>query len=189
MYRNLLLVFFVSGFWHGAGWTFIVWGMMHGVVYVVTRLWKRRRGAVKAGTVKVTAGAKHILCVAFTFLFVNTAWVFFRAENIGQAVTLLRRMGTGGFMLPSQGIYEAFNLDEFWYVMKIAGLDRLPHADMLLCAVWLVTALGVVFFHKNAGEMEEKFQPKTANMLWTAVLFLWCVLSLSGVSTFLYFNF
>ena len=76
-----------------------------------------------------------------------------------------------------------------WYVFKIAGLDRLPHADMLLCAGWLAAALGVVFFHKNAGEMEERFCPGAVNMLGTAVLFLWCVLSLSGVSTFLYFNF
>lgn len=214
MLANLMLVFLISGLWHGAGWNFVIWGTLHGVLYVCTRCWQlhgggterrclhggRGRGEAERGHLPASeenAAGFGRLCqnlrraagVFCTFLFVNVAWVFFRAADFGQAAELFGQMKNGGFALPSAGIYDGFNLDEFWYVMKVLHLTSLPHSDMLLCAAFLIFALAVVFLHKNAGEMAERFSPKAQNMVTTAVLFLWCVLSLSGVSTFLYFNF
>lgn len=184
MLLNLMLVFFISGLWHGAGWNFVIWGVLHGALYVCTRSWQ-----LHGGKNRTAKPGQKVLGTVLTFLFVNAAWVFFRAADAAQAQMLFERMGNGGFALPSYGIYDGFNLDEFWYVMKVLHLTGLPHSDMLLCAAFLVFALAVVFFHRNAGEMAERFVPKVWNMVTTAVLFLWCVLSLSGVSTFLYFNF
>lgn len=201
MLCNLMLVFLVSGIWHGAGWTFVIWGAMHGIVYVGTRIAQHfqkraeRQAAIpiSGGTgffsARLRAGLSHVLGVFMTFLFVNAAWVFFRAENLSQAAGLFGQMLRGGFGLPKAGLYDAFNLDEFWYVMKVLHLTGLPNSGMYLCVCFLAVALAMVFFHKNAGEMAERFRPNTGNMLMMAVLFLWCVLSLSGVSTFLYFNF
>lgn len=194
MLLNLMLVFLVSGLWHGAGWNFVAWGAMHGIVYVVARIWqpaRRERTEVSCGPKCRAAGAGlcHGCRVAGTFLFVNIAWVFFRASGFSQALALFGRMAKGGFALPSAGIYDAFNLDEFWYVMKVLHLTGLPHSDMFLCAAFLLVCLALVFFHKNAGEMAERFRAKAISMVLTAALFVWCVLSLSGVSTFLYFNF
>lgn len=194
MLLNLMLVFLISGLWHGAGWNYVIWGALHGAVYVCTRCVRLHGQRAKGEETKTGTG--HFLSrlgafagTAWTFLFVNMAWVFFRAPDAGAAVTLFRRMGEGGFGLPSYGIYDGFNLDEFWYVMKVLHLTQLPCSEMLLCAAFLIFALAVIFFHKNAGEMADRFCPKGWNMVATAVLFLWCVLSLSGVSTFLYFNF
>lgn len=183
MLLNLMLVFFISGLWHGAGWNYIVWGVMHGALYVATRVWQLRRKE------RVPEKKAHGCSVAATFLFVNVAWVFFRAADFAQALSFFQRMAEGGLSLPAFGIYDAFNLDEFWYGMKLLHLTGLPHSEMYLCAVFTLVSLGLVFFHKNAGEMAQRCRMRAGSMVLTAVLFVWCVLSFSGVSTFLYFNF
>jgi len=80
-YRNLLLTFVISGFWHGAAWTFIIWGALHGLGDVLTRplersAWYRRR---------VPKPVKQL----WVFLFVCLTWVFFRAESVQDAGAIL----------------------------------------------------------------------------------------------------
>lgn len=95
----------------------------------------------------------------------------------------------GGIAVPAEAMTQGFNLDEFWYVMKLLHLDRLPYSQMYLCGGITLITLIVVFAAPNADELAERFKPKVWNALVMAGLFLWCVLSLSGVSSFLYFNF
>lgn len=83
-YCNILIVFLVSGFWHGAGWTFLVWGALHGLAQVVERVWGRGRDRLP-----------FVLRWGLTFLFVNIAWVFFRAPDCTGALELLGRAVTG----------------------------------------------------------------------------------------------
>ena len=72
---NLLLVFAISGFWHGANWTFVLWGTIHGLLVVVNSFWKWHwQGRIG-----------QAMQIGFTFLLVSFAWVFFRAENFDQA--------------------------------------------------------------------------------------------------------
>lgn len=197
MLINLFLVFLVSGLWHGAGWTYVIWGVMHGIVYVWTRILQLRRqdrgGASTEAAAfrmrKAVDGTKHAAGVFFTYLFMNVSCIFFRSASLAQAGSFFGRILKGGFGPPSTGVTGVFNLEEFWYAMKILRLDRLPGSELYLCAAFTFFALGVVFFHKNAGEMAERFVPGWYHMVAMAALFLWCVLSLSGVSTFLYFNF
>ena len=111
MYVNFLIVFLVSGIWHGAGWQFVVWGMMHGTLYVITRAvsgYSRRKEAQVAGGRTVREGCtntnnhgllrrlSHGVRVLLTFLYVNIAWVFFRASSVKEGVQFLRRLLTGG---------------------------------------------------------------------------------------------
>ena len=175
MYANLFLVFLLSGIWHGAGWNFILWGVMHGVLYCITR-WMQKR--------KMENGN-----VFFTFLFVNIAWVFFRSESIGQACLLLKRMVTGGISVPMEAIADAFNLDEFWYVMKVLHLTDFSFSKYILMVVFTLVILLMVFFGKNVQELAHKWKLSAVSAVMIGVVFVWCVVSLSGVSTFLYFNF
>ena len=175
MYANLFLVFLLSGIWHGAGWNFILWGVMHGVLYCITR-WMQKR--------KMENGN-----VFFTFLFVNIAWVFFRSESIGQAVLLLKRIVTGGISVPMEAIADAFNLDEFWYVMKVLHLTDFSFSKYILMVVFTLVILLMVFFGKNVQELAHKWKLSAVSAVMIGVVFVWCVVSLSGVSTFLYFNF
>lgn len=77
--RNFLIVFLIGGIWHGAGWTFIVWGILHGVAISVRHLWGRLNIAMPS-----------VLAWLMTFLFINIAWVFFRAPSMQSALTMLQ---------------------------------------------------------------------------------------------------
>ena len=208
MYVNLFLVFFLSGIWHGAGWNYILWGVMHGVLYCVTRWWQKRikaNHATLAGTdtqgkdreqdmeLGISTRVVNILTqtckILLTFLYVNAAWVFFRSESIGQAFVLFRRMFTRGIALPQYALYDAFNLDEFWYVMKVLHLTNYSFSNYILMIVFTVVILFVTFFGKNVHELAKKWKMSWISAAALAGIFIWCVVSLSGVSTFLYFNF
>lgn len=78
-YANLFLTFFIGGVWHGAGWTFVLWGAMHGAALCIHRLWKN-----------LGLCMPKLLAWGLTFLFVNAAWVVFRAENL-QTVSIIWR--------------------------------------------------------------------------------------------------
>lgn len=139
-------------------------------------------GPVRGQVVKVAG-------VLFTFVYFSLTCVFFRSETVGQALEIFRHLFTGGIALPAEAMMQSFNLDEFWYVIKLLHLDSLPYSQMYLGGIITVVTMAVVFFAPNADEVAVRFRPKAWNALVTAGLFLWCVLSLSGVSSFLYFNF
>ena len=179
MYLNYLIVFFLSGLWHGAGWNFILWGMLHGVLYVLTKWWINK---------KKTCVIKPLACV-LTFAYVSIAWVYFRATSVEQANILLSNIFTKSWALPGDGFTDAFNLGEFWYILKMLKVATLPYAQYYIMILFSAFALVVTFFGKNIDELAAKFKPTVLNASITAILFLWCVVSLSGVSTFLYFNF
>lgn len=190
MYFNLLIVFFLSGFWHGAGFHFLVWGMLHGVLYVATRFWQ---GRVRCGNDNslIKQGSKVVTLVSqiATFLYVSVAWVYFRAENIGQANTLLRTACAGEVKKISLDLAECLQPDEFWYVIKVLHLDNLSFSRYILMFVILAVGLYFAMVGRNAQERTArlKYGPVSAAVL--VVLAVWCILSFSGVSTFLYFNF
>lgn len=187
MYLNFLIVFLISGIWHGAGWQFIVWGLLHGVLYVVTRALKERKK--EKGCRGKLLWLRKGLGVLLTFLYVNVAWVFFRASSVQEAVLFLKRLFTGGCGRVSHAIADAFNLDEFWYAIKLFHLDRMNNSDCFVMVLFLIISLGLVWFSPNAVRIAEKSRLKPAVVVLAAVLFVWSVLSFSGVSTFLYFNF
>lgn len=80
-YRNLLIVFLIGGVWHGAGWTFVVWGLLHGLAICAARLWRTLKRPLHRPVAWLS-----------TFLFVNAAWVFFRADSVPDAMDLLAGM-------------------------------------------------------------------------------------------------
>jgi len=95
--RNIMLTFVLGGLWHGAGWTFLAWGALHGMALVVERAW---RGA--------GAALPNWLAWLLTFTFVNIAWVYFRAASLADAHALLEGMaglrGTGALSLGGREI-------------------------------------------------------------------------------------
>ena len=190
MYANLILIFLLSGIWHGAGWTFVVWGATQGVLYIITRAVQLYGKAHPGpGPAPFARRIRRAAGTLFTFCFFSFACVFFRSETMAQAYAVFRRLFTAGFTLPAQALTEGFNLDELWYVIKLFHIDALPYSTLYLPAAITAGALITIFFAPNADQCAERFRPRTANALLTAFLFLWCVLSLSGVSSFLYFNF
>ena len=84
--RNLMITFLIGGIWHGAGWTFVFWGFLHGLALIIHRLWS------KYSPYKLN----DLIAIFITFNFVNIAWVFFRAEEWSDAIHLLEAMAGFG---------------------------------------------------------------------------------------------
>lgn len=83
MYFNLCLVFLISGFWHGAEWTFIFWGAYHGTFLVLDRLF----------LLKLTAHIGKVPRIILTFFITVIGWIFFRSDSMTQAFQFLKKMG------------------------------------------------------------------------------------------------
>jgi alginate O-acetyltransferase complex protein AlgI len=89
-YRNLLITMFLGGLWHGASWTFVFWGLLHGVALVVNHWWEDRR-RIKRQRARQDWWIK-VLCWAATYLFICISWIFFRAQNFSTAIAALRKV-------------------------------------------------------------------------------------------------
>lgn len=87
-YRNLMLTMLLGGLWHGASWTFVFWGFLHGLGLAVTRAYQRWRGRATGSS------ALRPLMVLLTFHYVCFAWIFFRAPTFKQAMLVLKQIGT-----------------------------------------------------------------------------------------------
>ena len=177
-YINIIAVFLVSGLWHGANWTFILWGFLHGMGNALTRMFRKQWGHLHT-----------VIQWGITFLFVNLTWIFFRADSISQAVNFIRRIfGFQSFSVRN-GLLNTFGLKELKFIYRhIPILNRVIASvhgfDMLIL---LTASLILCLVFKNNQEME--FKPDTKKAVFTVLCLIWGIFSLSGVSEFLYFNF
>ncbi len=179
-YLNLFIVFFVSGIWHGANWTYIMWGTMHGVATVFCKLCHRL-------VVKIP----RLLMWPVHLLFVTVATNYFRASSIAEGNLMLQRLWQGGFALgdiPKAWI-EGFSSKEFFYVLRLLHMETMSFFPYILPFGYLLAGWAIVLFGRNVHEMTERFKPTVLNCCTTAFLLIWSIVSLGQVSTFLYFNF
>lgn len=172
---NVLIVFLVSGIWHGAGFTFIVWGLMHGVAMVLYRLLKKWIDKIP-----------YVFTWIVTFVFVNITWVFFRSLTISDAGLLISRVFSGGFQLQEELVDTLIHIVPVHLIKNALGFDGALY--VILIAI-MIGATIICLYTNNVLEKTKQFRPKISNMLTTLLLLIWSVLSLSGVSTFLYTNF
>lgn len=92
-YLNPIIVMLLGGLWHGIGWTFVVWGLLHGAGLAILRVYQNWRGK------KPLATWRRYAAIFFTFQFVCLTWVFFRSPDMGTAMAVLGRVGSGTFTL------------------------------------------------------------------------------------------
>jgi D-alanyl-lipoteichoic acid acyltransferase DltB (MBOAT superfamily) len=125
-YANLMATMLLGGLWHGAGWTYVVWGGLHGLYLVVNHLWRAIRGNAAPGRAERWAGR------LLTFVAVVVAWVFFRAKSFGEATALLSGMaGLNGFV-PSLDL-PLFDANGFaWEAVLLAVVWAIPNTQRLL---------------------------------------------------------
>jgi D-alanyl-lipoteichoic acid acyltransferase DltB (MBOAT superfamily) len=172
-YTNLMITFLIGGIWHGAGWTFLFWGFLHGFAMIVHRIWQQWGWRLPV-----------ILAWFVTFNFINITWVFFRAKEWDDALKVLKGMFWG--TLPSQQ-----NILNFIHTLSVQNFrslfPSLPYDSYLLW--WLFAAFSIALFFANSNRLIERFKPRTLNALYAALLFLTAAASLERVSEFLYFNF
>ena len=98
MYYNLFITFLVSGLWHGANWTFVIWGAFHGGFLVWEKLTEDARTRLKTQTfLAKIPKLVNAWSLAITFFWVVIGWIFFRAKNFGEAVTVLKGLAAMDF--------------------------------------------------------------------------------------------
>lgn len=150
-YWNIFVTFLVSGIWHGANWTFIFWGVMHGVLQIIEKAlgWQKYEGhnwVVKS------------VRIIITFLLVNFAWVFFRMPNIGDAFEVIGKMFT------EIGMPDVSSLGSSALVMIVCGLSILVFKD-----------LKDEFLGNHLSFLQYKF------VRWSVYVFLFCMMIATGV--------
>jgi alginate O-acetyltransferase complex protein AlgI len=93
-YYNLFITFLISGLWHGANWTFIIWGALHGF-YMVSAIWTAGiRGKINTALFGKNTGLYNVAQIIVTVFLAWFAWIFFRANNIGDAFMIIRNIFT-----------------------------------------------------------------------------------------------
>lgn len=130
-YLNILIVFAVSGLWHGAGFTFLFWGFLHGIYQVAGYLQKPIRDALAQRLhIDRTRGSHRALQILVTFLLVSFAWIFFRADSFSQAVQIIRCMKGAEIWSLTDGSLIGLGLDTMNWVLLAAGLVFLFVRDL-----------------------------------------------------------
>jgi len=160
LYRNLFLTFLIGGLWHGAAWTFVLWGGLHGLGLSASHWWKdrRRKQEAGAGAGRTLSNALsypaviRVVCTLATFHFVCLTWIVFRAESLTQVFAVLRRLVTLQFStanLPaSLLLLLVVGLASHWcpapaFKAALAGWRWLPSPAQAL--VVLSVALGLYY--------------------------------------------
>lgn len=171
-YINLFIIFFVSGIWHGAGWTFVIWGILHGIASVINRFWKG-----------FNLELPKFIAWFITFFFVHIAWVFFRSPDINTAQMMLKKMfSIQTFHFPA-GITGFLN--------ENLGTHLVPwtyYFDLKLAALF-IGILAIVIFAKNSIERLNSFKPSYRTAVFVSFIGVLALLYLNRVSEFLYFKF
>ena len=174
-YLNVFIVFVVSGFWHGANWTFVVWGMLHGAACVLNRIFIKQWNRVY----KVF----RWLC---TFGFINLTWLIFRAENLQQTKMIIQKVFAGEIGSVSDQLAGKFSLMETELINYIFT-QNYEISQTYLIYVFLIAAVLIVLC--VCPYAVRRFRPSIWNYLGTMILMIWSILSLAGESDFIYFGF
>lgn len=178
-YINIMVVFFVSGLWHGANWTFILWGAMHGVAKVIHRLGR-----------KVVPFVPKWIRTGVTFIFVTAAWSIFRASSMGQVRELWYQVRYGGF-----GTIQTFLTDIFNGLVEVKILYRMGFGGIIdaypacMLITFVMGVLAACFFMRNTQEKVQTLRLTNWKIIVIVVLMVWSIVSLSEVTQFIYANF
>jgi len=172
-YLNLLITFLIGGIWHGAGWTFILWGVLHGFALIINHIWNT-----------MNIKLPKIIAWFITFNFINITWVFFRAETFEDAKRVLSFMFFGDFVLPYK-IVEKYSL--FNNVQAAKVFEHINASSDGI--IWLIAAFIVVLGFKNSVYYLHNFIPNKINGVIMYLFFVISFLHFTRVSEFLYFNF
>ena len=160
-YLNIIIVFLVSGLWHGAALTFVIWGLIHGALQVLGKILKPYRDKLRALLhISDDSRGLHLFRIVLTFAFVTAAWVFFRAGSVSEALLILGRIVSSPFSAAP---------------LTALGLSR-PQLIMLLAATLLLLLVDLIKDRLHLSErLCRSYAPRAA-----AYIILLCAIILFG---------
>ena len=165
-FRNLMITMLLGGLWHGASWTFVLWGFLHGAGLIAHRIWSWYvpAPADERSPLRVLRG---IAGWAVTFVFVCYCWVFFRAQDMTAALHLIRRM-----TIPTGGVTDI--PPYFWVLVSVTVLGH------------IIGATGLV---KLDGEKRSPLWLPAHTLAYAAVVYLCLLFAPTDAQPFIYFQF
>ena len=174
---NIMVVFLVSGLWHGAAWTFVLWGALHGLYQVVGSLTiKKRNALIESLGYSVNSAPVRVIRTIITFMLVCFAWIFFRANSISDAWVLLGKLflGRGSFA----STFSLMGIDLIGALLIIASVAVLIVADRLVT-------------YEGADDNSHLVVKNGAFIyfVWMILISWTLLLSKDMISTFIYFQF
>lgn len=185
-HANLMVTMLLGGLWHGAGWTFVAWGALHGGYLIVNYGWRAFRQRHLAG-LAIPPGIGRWLARLLTFSVVLVAWVFFRAESMTAAASILHAM-TGASGFSRHEAHWGGGQEIKWLLLMFIVAWGLPNVQQMLHRYRPA-------IETYPGEIAAPrwrrltWQPSAAWALLTAVLLVAALINLTHVSEFLYYQF
>ncbi len=178
---NLMFTMFLGGLWHGAGWTFVLWGLLHGLYLVINQLWQTMCQRLGIDKMRHRFGWRF-LATGLTFIAISIAWVLFRAESLEGAIVIY------------QGLISFESAE-----ISLLNLQAWIEIGLLLAIVWIMPntyQIMIAFKPVLLTYQKMKIQPTWLHWRptrkWAAtygVMAALAILSLTRVSEFLYFQF
>jgi len=176
-YTNLFATFLLGGIWHGAGWTFVFWGFLHGMALVIHRAWQ-----------KLGFKMNIILAWFITFNFINIAWVFFRAKEWDDAIKVLSGMvGSNGIVFTQKHEKYLSFLNSYDWVTFGQITQHIGDGSEVLN--WIIVTFILILFTKNTIQLVEYYNRRKLFIVYVAVLASMALLNMNKITEFLYFNF
>jgi len=177
-YFNLFIVFVISGLWHGASWSFVIWGALHGFYLVFALLTRNIRERIN----KLLYFDKvPFLQTVTTFLLVAFAWIFFRANTIQDALYISTHIFSGMEEVLSNVLAHTFTFDAI-------GLTKTE----LIFSVFLILFLEIVHYYQSKTNLAELFRSKPLVVRWSVYFAMVMVILIFGLfesKQFIYFQF
>jgi len=173
-YANLFTVFLIGGLWHGASWMFVAWGALHGIAIVIHRAWQQ-----------MGLTMNKVLAWFITFNFINITWVFFRANEWGDAVKIIKSMFFGSILIDNK-------FSTLWiFHQNMINVEFGSLVAKIRTETFLLIAASFFFLlmFKNSNELADTFRPYYKNLIFIILLIAFSVAELNAYSKFLYFNF
>jgi D-alanyl-lipoteichoic acid acyltransferase DltB (MBOAT superfamily) len=163
--RNVFVIFLLSGFWHGANWTFIFWGLLHALLFIPLLVFNKNRDSLNSSGYNFKAYLKII----FTFILVSFAWIFFRANSLTDAFNYISGMFN----------FNDLTLNYFYKNAKYALLS-------IICLSAILFLMVVEWRNVRKGNQEIQFNKFT---LFILLLMLFCMGTYRNQMSFIYFQF
>ena len=180
-YYNIFITFLVSGLWHGANWTFVIWGALHGTYLIIALALTNPKKQFSSLIQKKSKSFNKLLDVTITFILVAFAWIFFRANNLDDAIYIISNLFVN--------YNEILNLSELRMQFRGIGLFQ---EDLIKCFL-LILALFLYSSYERSGNVWEKLQQKPKWIRWSIYYILvYGILFIaphSNVNNFIYFQF
>lgn len=176
-YLNTMIVFLISGIWHGANWTFILWGVLHGALSVCDRIFD-----------KVQKKLMETVRWIVTFVIINVLWLLFRCDSISQWGMILKRILSFENIAISNGLMNAFALPEtdfLWNLFHLSGITNAVSGFWMLAFTFAAFVICLVP-ENNYRKLKHN---NWITLILAIIAFVWSFLCLSSESIFVYFNF